>query len=91
MHNIHRYLRKTTLGSYKFGHEGSVNNEGGRRIRWTLTIPLENLDFADDITVHSHKHQDRINDKKSRREWTKDEPQKTGLEEKKMIEALQSL
>jgi peptidoglycan hydrolase CwlO-like protein len=32
----------------------------GRRtgIQWTFTKQLEDLDFADDITLLSHKHQD---------------------------------
>ena len=36
----------------------SVINGKRRGIRWTLTSLLEDLDFADDIALLSHRHQD---------------------------------
>ena len=35
-----------------------VTSEGQRGIRWTLTTILEDLDFADDIALLTHRHQD---------------------------------
>jgi len=45
-------------------------------IQWTLTTQLEDLDFADDISLLSHKHQD-AQEKLSR---VADEARKTGLQ-----------
>jgi len=35
-----------------------VTSGGGRGSRWTLTSVLEDLDYADDIALLAHRHQD---------------------------------
>jgi len=35
-----------------------VTSGGRRRIRWALTSVLEDLDYADDIALRAHRHQD---------------------------------